>query len=103
MKKYLLIILIILTNYSLLLPQASLDSLCEKWNALDKLILNQKIDKDAAIRMLERYENDIIKYFKKNNISTTFFGSILLKKGNLFIFFLDVNIKIRIFIKSLFT
>jgi hypothetical protein len=69
MKKYLLIILIILSNYSLLLPQASLDSLCEKWNALDKLILNQKIDKDAAIRMLERYENDIIKYFKKNNIS----------------------------------
>jgi len=68
MKKYLLIIFLILLNNSLLYPQTSLDSLCEKWNSLDKLILNQKIEKDIAIRMLERYENNIIKYFN-NKIS----------------------------------
>jgi len=70
MIKYILSLLLLLNN-SLLFPQTNLDSLCEKWNALDKLILNQKIEKDAAVRMLERFENDIIKYFNKNKVTGT--------------------------------
>lgn len=58
-------VIIFLVNNSF--SQSKLDSICENWNALDKLILNQKIEKEDAINLLEKYENDIINNFKKNN------------------------------------
>jgi hypothetical protein len=60
--------------FALLLFLVSLPSManepgnvCDKWDELDKKIVNLQIDKDDALELLEKYEKEIVKYFNSNN------------------------------------
>ncbi len=43
------------------------DNVCNKWDKLDKQIVNQSVDVDEAIELMEEYEPLVKSYFKKNN------------------------------------
>ncbi|MDQ3194450.1 MAG: M23 family metallopeptidase [Bacteroidota bacterium] len=42
-------------------------NICEKWNQLDRQIVNQSIDVDEAIELMSEYEPQIKKYFKQKS------------------------------------
>ncbi len=67
-KKYIFIFLIHLTPFPKIFSQnIKTENICDKWNKLDKEIVNQTIDVDDAVDMMEEYEPKIKLYFKKNN------------------------------------
>jgi hypothetical protein len=45
----------------------SSESVCNKWDRLDKQIINLEIDDEDALELLEEYEREVVKYFIKNN------------------------------------
>jgi len=52
---------------SLLAQTDTSENICDKWDKLDKQIINLTIDKEDAVELMEKYEKDVVKYFIDNN------------------------------------
>jgi len=65
--KIVAIIFLTLFTKILLSQTDSSENICDKWDRLDKQIINLTIDKDDAIELMEKYEKEVVKYFIDNN------------------------------------
>lgn len=61
------IILFILFTITLLAQTDTSENICDKWDRLDKQIINLEIDKEDALELMEKYEKEVMKYFIDNN------------------------------------
>ena len=53
------------TGQNLFSQESKFSGICDKWNALDSLIVNQAIDTDEAIELMKEYEPLIKQYFRQ--------------------------------------
>ena len=61
------LLLTILQFETLTAQSDSVESVCDKWDRLDKQIVNLEIDKEDAVELMEKYEMEVVKYFIENN------------------------------------
>lgn len=61
------LLLTILLFETLTAQSDSVESVCDKWDRLDKQIVNLEIDKEEAVELMEKYENEVVKYFIEHN------------------------------------
>ena len=61
------ILSIFIINSTLSGQSDSVESVCDKWDRLDKQIINLEIDKEDAVELIEKYEKEVVKYFIENN------------------------------------
>jgi hypothetical protein len=61
------IIFLFILNTTLNGQTDSSENICDKWNRLDKQIINMEIEKEEAVLLMEIYEKEVVKYFMDNN------------------------------------
>ena len=61
------LLLTILLFESLIAQSDSVESVCDKWDRLDKQIVNLEIDNEDAVDLMKKYEEEVVKYFIENN------------------------------------
>jgi len=61
------IIFLFILNTSLLAQTDTSENICDKWDRLDKQLINLEINREDALELMEKYENELVKYFMTNN------------------------------------